>query len=253
MPGEPRNKAVYYRCVFALATAWRHRNRKETDVLKSFAPCAAFAALSTLLLVPLSASATPAPGDTKPNKTTHSRDAHAQGKASEGSSSAWQEYLKSADRHAGIGEALAHKALSYRGVPYRFGGTSENGIDCSGLTQAVYKKWGMMLPRTSTEQFKKGKPVPKDQLRPGDLVFFKNTYRHGVSHVGIYVGDGKFVHAAGAKYGVIVSSLNEPYHLHHYAGARRIALDSQPVKAERRDDDDQPKKEDGPDTQDKQD
>jgi cell wall-associated NlpC family hydrolase len=137
----------------------------------------------------------------------------------------WQKYLRSADRSGkNIGQSLANKALSFRGVPYRFGGTTRNGLDCSGLTQAVYKKWGLLLPRTSTAQFKKGLPVPKDKLQPGDLVFFKNTYRSGISHVGIFVGDGKFVHAAGRGKGVVVSSLNEAYHRNHYAGARRSAL-----------------------------
>jgi|SRR5579872_1907440 len=142
--------------------------------------------------------------------------------------SAWDRYRLSANRHAGVGDAVAHKALSFRGVRYRFGGTTRRGIDCSGLTQAIYGKWGLLLPRTSTEQFKKGTPVAKEQLEPGDLVFFHNTYRHGISHVGIYVGDGKFVHAANHRKGVIITPLAEPYYQHRYAGARRIVLEPAP-------------------------
>lgn len=125
---------------------------------------------------------------------------------------------------AGVrGSSLAKEALTYRGVPYRMGGTSARGIDCSGLAQAVYRKWGLLLPRTSVEQFRKGRPIPKSQLQAGDLVFFKNTYKAGISHVGIYMGEGKFVHAAGRRKGVIVSSLNDKYHTAHWAGARRLA------------------------------
>ena len=185
-------------------------------------------ALGALMLASFSASAKPdqPTGDPKPN-TTKPNKSDQSTKSNPSKLSDWDRYRMTANR-ATIGEALAHKALSYRGVRYRMGGTTTNGIDCSGLTQAVYKKWGMLLPRTSTEQFSKGARVLKDQLQPGDLVFFSNTYKHGISHVGIYVGDNKFVHAAGSGRGVIVSSLSEPYHANHYAGSRRIALDKEP-------------------------
>lgn len=186
--------------------------------MKPFKIHAAFAALGALMLASFSASASP----DAPAKKPASKDSKSSSKLSD-----WDKYRMSANRGS-VGEALAHKALSYRGVRYRMGGTTRNGIDCSGLTQTVYKKWGMLLPRTSTEQFKKGRPVPKSQLKPGDLVFFKNTYKHGISHVGIYVGDGKFVHAAGSGKGVIVSKLSDAYHTNHYAGARRIVLDPKP-------------------------
>lgn len=76
------------------------------------------------------------------------------------------------------------------------GGTTTNGIDRSGLTQAVYKKWGLLIPRTSTDQFKAGKRVTRDLLKAGDLVFFANTYQREISHVGFYVGNNRFVHAS---------------------------------------------------------
>jgi cell wall-associated NlpC family hydrolase len=186
--------------------------------LKPLQVHAAFAALGALMLASFSASASPdAPVAKSKPKTKSSTPAQSE----------WDKYRQTANRGT-VGDALAKKALSYRGVRYRMGGTSTSGIDCSGLTQTVYKKWGMLLPRTSTEQFKSGRKVTKDQLLAGDLVFFSNTYKKGVSHVGIYVGDGKFVHASGAKRGVIVSSLSDDYHAKHYAGARRLALDPAP-------------------------
>ena len=95
-------------------------------------------------------------------------------------------------------------------------------MDCSGLIQMVMQKWGTLLPRTATSQFKKGRPVAKVDLQEGDLVFFQNTYKKGISHVGIFIGDGKFVHAANAKKGVIVTPLDTPYYAHRFAGARRL-------------------------------
>lgn len=133
------------------------------------------------------------------------------------------------DHHASLGSRAANQALSYRGVPYHFGGQSRKGIDCSALIQTAYKQWGILLPRTSVEQYKKGVVVPKAQMRPGDLVFFKNTYKRGVSHVGIYLGDNQFVHASSGRKQVTVSSLNDAYYQNHWAGARRIALDKEPV------------------------
>src|SRR5262249_44539830 len=106
------------------------------------------------------------------------------------------------DRHLSRGESMARTALAYRGAPYRFGSRS-GGFDCSGLIQTICAKYGIYLPRASNAQFNVGKPVPKDQLQPGDLVFFQNTYKRGISHVGIYIGEGQFLHAAGSRKGVI--------------------------------------------------
>lgn len=134
------------------------------------------------------------------------------------------------DRHAGRGQLLARTALAFRGVPYRWGGRSpRSGFDCSGLVQAVYGKWGILLPRVARAQYKMGMPVKSDKLLPGDLVFFKNTYRRGLSHVGIYVGDGFFVHAARTGVGVILSRLDSGYHKQHWAGARRLNLSKLPA------------------------
>lgn len=132
------------------------------------------------------------------------------------------------DRRLGRGQYLAQEALSYRGARYAFGGNGRNGLDCSGLTQSVARAWGLMLPRTSTAQYKRGRPVPRDKMVPGDLVFFKNTYKRGISHVGIYIGEGRFLHAASRRRGVIVSSLSDPYYLNRWAGARRLDLTQLP-------------------------
>jgi len=115
--------------------------------------------------------------------------------------------------------ALVDNALSLTGVPYVFGGTSKNGFDCSGYTQYVFKGSGISLPRTSQSQFNVGSSVKKEQLQTGDLVFF-TTYTQGPSHVGIYVGGGKFVHASNS--GVRTTSLNDSYYESRYLGARRV-------------------------------
>ncbi|HZT41868.1 MAG TPA: C40 family peptidase [Chthonomonadaceae bacterium] len=127
------------------------------------------------------------------------------------------------------GQYLARTALSYRGVPYRWGGrSSRTGFDCSGLVQAVCAKWGIYLPRVARAQYKVGDPVKPENLQPGDLVFFKNTYRHGLSHVGIYIGQGCFIHAPGRGKAVMVSRLDESYYKNHWAGARHLNLSKLP-------------------------
>lgn len=119
--------------------------------------------------------------------------------------------------------ALLSTALSYIGVRYRYGGnTPERGFDCSGLVRWVYNRtWGVMLPRRANEIAKVGTEVPKEQLKPGDLVFF-NTLRRAFSHVGIYLGDGEFLHAPrrGAK--VRVEKLDDAYWAKRWNGARRL-------------------------------
>lgn len=124
-----------------------------------------------------------------------------------------------ASRGSSDSSSLVSRALSLQGIPYVFGGTSRNGFDCSGFTQYVFKASGVSLPRTSFAQFEAGSSVSKDQLQPGDLVFF-NTYAAGASHVGIYVGGGRFVHASDN--GVTTTSLSESYYANRYRGARRV-------------------------------
>jgi len=116
---------------------------------------------------------------------------------------------------------IIRSALACRGARYRRGGTSRGGFDCSGFTRYIYAKHGVKLPHSSAAQASMGKPVSKSELKPGDLVFF-TTYRRGISHVGIYVGNGQFVHAATYGRGVRVDSLNNSYYGPRYRGARRV-------------------------------
>ena len=124
------------------------------------------------------------------------------------------------DRFAGSGNIslirrIIGMAMTLQGVPYVFGGTSPGGFDCSGFVQYVFRQAGLNLPRMADEQYY---AVNKVRVpREGDLVFFE-TYTSGVSHVGVYIGDDKFVHASSSR-GVTVSSLKEDYWSARYVGA----------------------------------
>jgi cell wall-associated NlpC family hydrolase len=111
--------------------------------------------------------------------------------------------------------------VSYLGVPYDFGGSTKEGIDCSALTSKVYStSANLSLPRSTKNQYRVGSAVSKSNLQFGDLVFF-NTAGHGPSHVGIYVEDDLFVHAS-VSYGVTFSSLESSYYKKRFIGARRV-------------------------------
>jgi Cell wall-associated hydrolases (invasion-associated proteins) len=116
---------------------------------------------------------------------------------------------------------IIEHALSLLGTPYIFGGTTRNGIDCSGFTRYVFAGSGIYLPRTSYEQYNMGEAVSRNDLQPGDLVFF-TTYAKGASHVGIYIGGGRFVQASNPASGVKISNLSENYYCSRYLGARRV-------------------------------
>lgn len=120
------------------------------------------------------------------------------------------------------GRAAAKTAHKYIGVPYKLDGQNpKQGFDCSSLTQYVYAKHGIKLPRSSHQQAKFGKPVRKRFLQPGDLVFFSTGKGRRVSHVGIYIGDDKFIHAPGTGKKVTKASLSAPYFKRTYHSARR--------------------------------
>ena len=123
-------------------------------------------------------------------------------------------------RTSKIAQTLARSALRFLGVPYVFGGTSTSGFDCSGFVQHVFAMLGVALPRTADAQYDVGKPAVGGP-RAGDLVFF-DTYG-GVSHVGIYLGNGQFVHAS-SSHGVMVSNLSDEYWSARYVGAKRFAI-----------------------------
>ena len=120
----------------------------------------------------------------------------------------------------GGNQAMVNFAMTLQGTRYVSGGTSRGGFDCSGLTSYVYKQFGKKIPRTSAAQFKGGKKVAAGDLQKGDIVCF-TTRRSGCSHVGIYIGNNKFIHASTHRTGVIVSSLSEKYYASRYLGARR--------------------------------
>jgi hypothetical protein len=106
------------------------------------------------------------------------------------------------------------------GIKYRYGGMTTKGFDCSGFTTYVFNQVGVKLLRSSREQATMGKKVERNDLRPGDLVFF-NTFGKRISHAGIYLGDGKFVHSS-SKRGVRISSMSDRYYVKRYITARRV-------------------------------
>ena len=117
---------------------------------------------------------------------------------------------------------VVRSAFAYRGTPYRWGQSRPGGFDCSGFTKYVYGRKGVSLPRTAAEQSHAGNAVGHGGMKPGDLVFFHTT-RSGISHVGMYVGSGKFVHSSSAKSGgVRVDSLESGYYNRAFRGARRV-------------------------------
>ena len=125
---------------------------------------------------------------------------------------------------ATLGSEIANYALTFVGYPYVYGGSSPSGFDCSGFTQYVYKQFGYGLNRTASAQLQNGTPVSMSELQPGDLVLFKRsgTGSSAASHVGLYIGNGQFVHASTSKVGVIVSSLDSAYYTTGFVGGRRL-------------------------------
>ena len=118
---------------------------------------------------------------------------------------------------------LALRAIGMIGISYKHGGNSpESGLDCSGLVRYVFKEaWGTSLPRTSEEISQVGKQIDSHDMQPGDLVFY-NTLKRGFSHVGIYLGDNKFIHSPSAGGQVRIESMDLSYWKNRFNGARRI-------------------------------
>ena len=111
---------------------------------------------------------------------------------------------------------------SYLGTPYKYGGRSREGLDCSGLVGLIYREvYGLDLPRSSGRMFKKGKSIPPQLARAGDLVFFRGGMFNQINHVGIYMGEKRFVHASSSN-GVIYSELSEPFFSKRFVAIRRM-------------------------------
>ena len=122
-----------------------------------------------------------------------------------------------------IGQRIAERASMYMKAHYKFGGHTSDAVDCSGL---VYRIWADLklgkLPPQASALYKLGRAVQPEELRAGDLIFFENTYRRGISHVGIYTEDAEFIHAANKRVGVTVGKVTDPYYLKRIVGARRL-------------------------------
>ena len=120
---------------------------------------------------------------------------------------------------------LLDYAKFFKGGKYVWGGTTPKGFDCSGYVQYLYKKSHINLPRTAWSQSKRGKSVSKDNLEKGDLLFFLTDKKRGipVTHVGIYLGNGEFIHAASKKQGIIISPLTHGHYADTFVSARRLA------------------------------
>jgi cell wall-associated NlpC family hydrolase len=139
------------------------------------------------------------------------------------STAAWGKYSKWLVNSAPTsrGQAIVATAQRYVGYRYRFGGTSPAGFDCTGFVYYVLNKAGVPVGRNMYSQYNSGPRVSTANMQPGDLVFFSNTYKRGLSHAGIYIGNGKFINAANESTGVTVSNLWSSYWASHFTAAVR--------------------------------
>ena len=129
---------------------------------------------------------------------------------------------KEADFKADNIKLLKTKAFGFLGTRYRFGGSSRSGLDCSAFVQKVFNEMEVNLPRTAREQFEKGEIVTRGDMQKGDLVFFR-TYASFPSHVGIYLGGNRMIHASSRDKRVVISSFDTPYYRSRFLGAKRVA------------------------------
>ena len=126
--------------------------------------------------------------------------------------------------NSAAGEKIVSFAKQYLGYSYVYGGTTPSGgFDCSGFVYYVFKSCGYNISRSCSAQANTGTAVSKANLQPGDVIFFNNTSNGAIGHVGIYIGDGKFIHAANSRRGVVTDTINSGYYYTYYYSARRIA------------------------------
>ena len=128
-----------------------------------------------------------------------------------------------------ITDRLLRVARRMLEVPYRYGGTSLWGLDCSGFVQKAFAFLGLDLPHSARAQFREGLKVAKADLSAGDLVFFRTRAKYP-SHVGIYLGDNRFIHASGHDRKVTIDSLDHPYYVKHYLGAKRLLVEGEQIE-----------------------
>lgn len=130
---------------------------------------------------------------------------------------------RAAESRRVAGKQIVDFAKQYIGVKYIWAGNTPKGFDCSGFTQYILKNFGVILEHSASSQFSNGEKISKENLEPGDLVFF-TTYKSGPSHVGIYIGSNQFIHASTGQKRITTTSLNSSYYLRRYLGARRYKL-----------------------------
>jgi cell wall-associated NlpC family hydrolase len=121
-----------------------------------------------------------------------------------------------------LGDEVALRAIAQVGKPYRYGGADLDGFDCSGLVFFIHRDLGITVPRTAAEQYSASTPVNVRKLEPGDLLFFRMTKRKRVSHVAIYAGGGRFVHAPQSGRNIEIRELGDEYYGPHLVGAGRL-------------------------------
>lgn len=130
--------------------------------------------------------------------------------------------LREPDLNSDNLKLLKSKAFGFLGTRYRFGGSTRNGLDCSAFVQKVFNEMDVNLPRTAREQFERGEAVSHGDMQKGDLIFFR-TYASFPSHVGIYLGNNRMIHASSRDRRVVISSVDTPYYRSRFIGAKRIA------------------------------
>jgi cell wall-associated NlpC family hydrolase len=161
--------------------------------------------------------------EVKPEQVAVSPDSPSKGKTTTAKKSS-EANVQAGNGKSKVGNDLISYAKQFIGIRYKWGGITPKGFDCSGYTSYVMKHFGVKIPRTSKEQSKSGTAIAKSDLRTGDLVFFgRSASNRTVSHVGIYISDGNFIHSSsgGGGKGVTISNLNRGSYAARYVGARR--------------------------------